>query len=89
MKRARELMRRGPVQMALMLPPVPKDSPLREAFRRAELFRVGLDFRAVHGHPQGAALLRSLADAYARGHCLAARSYAQRIADLRRVFNAR
>lgn len=55
-----------PAQLALMLPAGPKDLPLRSAFRRAELARVGLDFKAVHSHPRGAALLRTLADAYRR-----------------------
>lgn len=56
--------RRPAPQMSLPLPPAPKDSPLRQAFRRAALARVGLEFKAVHGHPRGAALLRELAAGY-------------------------
>jgi hypothetical protein len=70
--------------MQLALPAVPKESPLREAFRRAQLGLVGLDFRSVHGDPRGARLLRAIAGAYERGHELAARAYARRLADMRR-----
>ena len=72
--------------MALALPAVPKESPLREAFRRAELAGLGLDFRVVHQHPRGARLLREMAAAYERGNDLAAKAYGRSLASMRRAF---
>jgi hypothetical protein len=72
--------------MTLMLPPAPKESPLRDAFRRAGLARVGLEFRAVLGHPRGAALLRSLAAAYGSVDERAARYWAGTLIRMRSAF---
>lgn len=65
---------------------MPKESPLREAFRRAELARLGMDFRSVHGHPRGAQLLRGLAAAYERADHGAARLYAGHLIRMRSAF---
>jgi hypothetical protein len=62
--------------MSLTLPPAPKESPLRDAFRRADLVKVGLEFKQVHGHPRGAKLLRAIAEAYERCDERSARYYA-------------
>lgn len=67
---------RRATQLQLQLPAVAKESPLREAFRRAELARLGLEFRAVHSHPQGAFLLRGLAEAFRKSDEGAQRRYA-------------
>ena len=73
--------------MVLALPSVPRESPLREAFRLAGLERLGLDFRTVHQHPRGARLLREMAACYERGNDLAAQAYGRHLAGMRRVFS--
>lgn len=76
---------RPSLQMQLALPPVPRESPLWAAFRRAELGQVGLDFRTVHGDPRAARLLRNLASAYEHGNDLAARAFARALVGMRKA----